>query len=188
MLPYIICAAIWIGFILHWIVGSIPKRRVFEIYAGCGIGICFTLLIFRLFGLFQHPKGVLVFKVLQAVGNILYLIAILMAVVTFVTIGFKGRPKGSIEDTTVLIERGIFRIVRHPLYLALAFWSIGLVLLAKSIPSTVLGITALCCFWMAAKKEDAFNLRKFGDDYRAYMGKVPMWNVLRGLKRLKGQS
>jgi len=38
---------------------------------------------------------------------------------------------------------------------------------------------------MASKKEDAFNLRKFGDSYREYMRKVPMWNVLKGVVRLK---
>jgi len=180
MWAYVICAAIWIGFILHWIFGSIPKRRVFEIYAGCGIGICLTLLIFRLFRLFQNQKGILV---LQVVGNFLYFFAILMAAITFVTIGFKGRPKGSIEDTTVLIERGIFRIVRHPLYLALALWGIGLVLLTQSFLSLGLGMTALFCFWMASKEEDEFNIKKFGDSYREYMGKAPMWNFLRGLKR-----
>jgi protein-S-isoprenylcysteine O-methyltransferase Ste14 len=176
----IICAVVWIGFILHWIFGSIPKRLVFEIYAGCGISICLMLLIFRLFGLFQNQKDVLV---LQVVGTIFYFVAILMAVITFVTIGFKGKPKGSIEDTTVLIERGIFQIVRHPLYLALAFWSIGLVLLTQSFLSLGLGMTALFCFWMSSQKEDAFNIKKFGDSYRRYMRRVPKWNVLRGLKR-----
>ena len=36
---------------------------------------------------------------------------------------------------------------------------------------------------MASKKEDEFNIMKFGDDYREYMKKVPMWNALEGLRR-----
>jgi len=36
---------------------------------------------------------------------------------------------------------------------------------------------------MASKKEDEFNITKFGDDYREYMQKVPMWNVLKELRR-----
>ena len=180
MWTYIICAAVWIGFILHWIFGSIPRRKTFEIYAGCGIGVCLTLLIFRLFGMFQNQKGLVI---LQMIGNAMYCFAILMAIITLLTLGFKGKPKGSIEDTTVLIERGIFKIVRHPLYLALALWSIALVLLAQSLLSLGLGMTALFCFWMASQKEDTYNIKKFGERYRAYMRKVPMWNVLRGLKR-----
>ena len=180
MWAYIICAALWIGFILHWIFDSIPKQRVFQIYAGCGIGICLTLLIFRLFGLFQNQKGVLA---LQLVGNFLCLFAILMAAITFVTMGSKGRPKGSIEDTTVLIERGIFKIVRHPLYLTLALWGIGLVLLTQSLLSLALGMTAVFSFWMASRMEDRFNIKKFGDSYREYMKRVPPWNFLKGLKK-----
>ncbi|GAG80166.1 unnamed protein product, partial [marine sediment metagenome] len=30
---------------------------------------------------------------------------------------------------------------------------------------------------MASRKEDAFNIEKFGDEYREYMKKVPMWNA-----------
>jgi hypothetical protein len=49
----VICAVIWLGFILYWLTGSIPKNRIYEIYAGCGIGICMTLLLFGLFGWYQ---------------------------------------------------------------------------------------------------------------------------------------
>jgi len=47
----------------------------------------------------------------------------------------------------------------------------------------ILGIIAIFCAWMASRKEDEFNILKFGDDYREYMKKVPMWNVLKGLRR-----
>ena len=39
MLEYIICACIWIGFILHWITGSIPK----QLFAYNLISICKSL-------------------------------------------------------------------------------------------------------------------------------------------------
>jgi len=38
---------------------------------------------------------------------------------------------------------------------------------------------------MASKKEDEFNIKKFGDDYKKYMERVPVWNFLKGLKELK---
>ena len=39
------------------------------------------------------------------------------------------------------------------------------------------------CLWMASKKEDGFNMKKFGADYEEYMKKVPMWNVFKGLRK-----
>jgi len=179
MLEYIICACIWVGFILHWITGSIPKHRIFEIYAGCSISICLTLLIFGLFGWYQKAIS----QVLQVIGIVLICITIALALITFVTLKIKGKPKKGVENTTVLIEGTIFGVIRHPLYLGFTFWGIGQILAIQSIFSVVLGIIAVFCSWMAAKKEDEFNLKKFGNSYREYMKKIPMWNVFKGLRR-----
>lgn len=75
-------------------------------------------------------------------------------------------------------------IVRHPLYLGSALFTIGLMLIIQSIPATILGLVATFCFWRASKKEDEFNAKKFGEEYHRYMGEVPRWNAFRGLKRV----
>jgi protein-S-isoprenylcysteine O-methyltransferase Ste14 len=36
---------------------------------------------------------------------------------------------------------------------------------------------------MASRKEDVFNIEKFGDTYKDYMRRVPMWNVFQGLRK-----
>ena len=82
-----------------------------------------------------------------------------------------------------MIEVTIFGVVRHPLYLGFALWGVGQILAIQSIISLVLGVIAVFCSWMASKKEDEFNLKKFGDGYRQYMKKVPMWNVVKGLRK-----
>ena len=183
MWAYIISGAIWIGFILHWTISSIPKHRIFEIYAGCGISICLTLVNFGLFGWYQNQKGVLVLQILQVIGNILFYIAISLALITLITLRIRGKPKKGIEDTNVLIEGTIFGVIRHPLYLGLAIWGISQMLAIQSIISMILGITAMFCFWIASKKEDEFNIKKFGDSYREYMKKIPRWNVFQGLRK-----
>jgi len=179
MWEYIICVCIWIGFILHWITGSIPKHRIFEIYAGCSISFCLTLLIFGLFSWYRDAIS----QVLQVIGIAFICITIALALITFFTFKSKGKPKKGFEETTVLIEGTIFGIVRHPLYLGFALWGIGQILAIQSIISVVLGVISVFCSWMASKKEDEFNLNKFGDNYRQYMKKVPMWNVLKGLRK-----
>jgi len=176
---YIICALIWIGFILHWIISSIPKRRIFEVYAGCSISICLTLLIFGLFG--WHSKAIS--QILQIIGSILICITIALALITFVTFSIKGRPEKGIEETTVLIDGTIFGVIRHPLYLGFALWGTGQILVIQNIAATILGIAAIIFSWMASRKEDEFNIKKFGHSYREYMKKVPMWNVFKILKK-----
>lgn len=82
-----------------------------------------------------------------------------------------------------MIEGTIFGIIRHSFYLGFALWGIGQILAIQSTISVTLGIIAIFCARKASKKEDEFNILKFGDDYREYMKKVPMWNVLKGLRR-----
>ena len=188
MWQYIICTCIWIGFIVHWTIGSIPKQKYFEVYAGCGIAICLTLLVLGLAGWFQTQTDILALQSLKTIGSVLYILAIIVAVVSLVTLRFKGKPRTGIENTTIFIEKGIFKIIRHPLYLSLALWSISFILLIQNIPAAMLGIIALCCFLMAAKKEDEFNIKKFGDVYQQYMDRVPTWNVFKGMRKMLRRS
>jgi protein-S-isoprenylcysteine O-methyltransferase Ste14 len=183
MWPYTISGLIWVGFILYWARSSVPGRRFFEIYAGCGIGICLTLLTFGLSGWYEYREDTVLVQILQVVGGILYLAAILFVILSLAALRRRGQSEGFVERTTILINQGIFGVIRHPLYLGVALWSVALMLQLQSIPGTVLGVVAFLCAWMASKKEDAFNIRKFGDAYREYMNKVPMWNVVSGLRR-----
>jgi len=188
MWQYIICTCIWIGFIVHWTIGSIPKQKYFEVYAGCGIAICLTLLVLSLAGWFQSQTDILVLQILKTIGSVLYVLAIILALLSLVTLKFIGKPRTGIENTTIFIEKGIFKIIRHPLYLSLAIWSISFILLIQNIPATMMCLIALCCFWMAAKKEDEFNIKKFGNVYQVYMDKVPIWNVFRGMRKILRSS
>lgn len=81
-----------------------------------------------------------------------------------------------------IVDTGILRVVRHPIYMGTAIWSFALILVFQSILSIVLGIIAIFLLWMASREEDKFDARKFGDSYREYMTRVPMWNALEGLK------
>ena len=182
MIKYIVLGLIWAGFVAHWVWGSIPKRKTFEVFAGMGIGICLTLLVFSLSGWFRTDNPALLLQVFRRVGLVFYVSAVVVCVVTLITLKLKGAPESGVENTTHLAEVGLFRIVRHPLYLGLSLWSVGFMLILQNIVSLVLGAFAIVCFWMAGKKEDAFNLRKFGPVYEDYMRRVPMWNVWKGMK------
>lgn len=67
--------------------------------------------------------------------------------------------------------------------LGMAIWSIALILVFQSVLSIILGASSIVCFWLLARKEAEYNIGKFGDNYREYMKKVPMWNIIRGLRR-----
>jgi len=174
---YIIVAAMWGGIISGWLIPVIQKRIICEIYEACGLGGSFTLMILGLGGVWTQFNIV----PLRITGLVLYAPAAFFVVSAFIALRRKGKPETGWESTTTMIQSSVFRIVRHPLYLGTAIWTVGLMLVFQSIPSTILGIVNVFCFWMASKKEDAFNIEKFGDGYKEYMKRVPMWNAFKSL-------
>lgn len=75
-------------------------------------------------------------------------------------------------------------MVRSPVYLGGAIATVGIILMAQSIPSAIIGVVALACFLMASIKESDFNVQKFGEEYERYMEEMPMWNFFKGFLHL----
>jgi protein-S-isoprenylcysteine O-methyltransferase Ste14 len=185
MWEYIILVGIWIGIIFGWIIPIIRKHNkhlAYEIYVACGVGILFSSMVS------VNSDGIWVqsdIPFLRIIGEILQIPAIALVISSIISLKLRGKPKDYWEKSTTMVNRGIFRIVRHPLYLGAAIFGVSFILVAQSIPSTLLGLAIIFCFLIASKKEDEFNIKKFGDSYKEYMGKVPMWNILNGLVRIK---
>ena len=112
--------------------------------------------------------------ILQIIGLILIVITIILALFSLLSLKRMGKPKIGVEDTTILINTTIFAIIRHPLYLGFIFWGISQILIIQSYISFILGLLAVLFAYIAAKKEDEYNVGKFGEKYKNYMKKVPM--------------
>jgi steroid 5-alpha reductase family enzyme len=171
---YIICAVIWVAIIVGWIIPVVRARQFYEVYMACGLGIFFSIIVL----------GLMVWKDDQIapvayLGLVLYVPGVALVAYSFITLKRKGKPESGWEPTTTLIDSGVYRVVRHPLYLGSALFTVGIMLIVQSIPSTVLGLVAVFCFWMVSRGEDKFNVEKFGDAYRQYMKEVPAWNAFK---------
>lgn len=79
------------------------------------------------------------------------------------------------EKTTKLIETGIFKYVRHPLYGSLLFLTWGICL--KNSEQSLIIISAISSIFLfvTAKIEERENVKFFGEDYRIYIGKSKMF-------------
>jgi protein-S-isoprenylcysteine O-methyltransferase Ste14 len=97
-----------------------------------------------------------------------------------------GVPEGqSYIKTTVLVESGIYAIVRHPQ--SGVSWLLmcpGLMLITQHWSSVALGVVAMVLVYLDLLKVDQYCIDKFGDAYRRYMERVPRVNVVAGILRL----
>ena len=96
-----------------------------------------------------------------------------------------GVSKGdSYVKTTVLVDTGLYSIVRHPQYTAGLLWSLALILISQTWIVAVIGAVVIALLYVDILIADKHELEKFGDDYRRYMRSVPRINFLLGIWRL----
>jgi len=79
------------------------------------------------------------------------------------------------EKTTVLIESGIFKHVRHPMYSSLLFLAWGILLRNIEANLLVVALIATGSGVFAAKIEEKENMAYFGERYRHYAQKTKMF-------------
>ena len=89
----------------------------------------------------------------------------------------------SYTDTTLLVDKGIYSIVRHPIYLSFMLGILGVILIGQNWLSLALGLPMLFAMYIDMCREEQDNLDKFGEAYRDYMSRVPRMNVFWGIYR-----
>jgi len=102
---------------------------------------------------------------------------------------FEFRKKGGVKKgqsyihTTKLVDTGIYSVVRHPQYVTFILFAIAGMLLFQHWIIILLGIPIIPLTYIDLIKADKDAIEKFGDDYKAYMKKVPRANFLLGIIR-----
>ncbi|HEY32973.1 MAG TPA: isoprenylcysteine carboxylmethyltransferase family protein [Dehalococcoidia bacterium] len=98
----------------------------------------------------------------------------------------KGKaPEGeSFIHTAVVVESGIYTIVRHPMYLSGILIFASLVLISQHWLSLIFSIPIIVYFYISTWSEERSSIERFGDDYRKYMQRVPRMNLIWGIIKL----
>jgi protein-S-isoprenylcysteine O-methyltransferase Ste14 len=97
----------------------------------------------------------------------------------------KGRVKKgrSYIHTTELVDTGIYSVVRHPQFVTFILWAIAGMLLFQHWVIILLGIPIFPLTYIDLIRADKDAIEKFGDDYKAYVKRVPRANFLLGIIR-----
>ena len=145
--------------------------------------ICFPVNPLVLTGVIEvesYPALFIIGCVVWAFGMVL----VMAPIVIFPRRG--GVTKGkSFVNTTRLVSTGIYAVVRHPQYTGGIY--------AILIPTllwyphwlfAVLGVIGTVLTFLSTKEEDKRLVEKFGDEYTAYMNRVPGMNIFLGTIRL----
>lgn len=88
-------------------------------------------------------------------------------------LGLNWSPSLEIRENHELVTRGIYGIIRHPMYASQWLWVIAQPLLLPNWIAGWLNLAVFVLFYtLRVKAEEQLMLEQFGDQYRSYMQKV----------------
>lgn len=124
-------------------------------------------------------------RVLHILGTISLLLAPVFMFAPFYFLKRHGDPARGARffDTTRVVDRGVYAIVRHPQYLGYILLIVGFTLHSQHYLTAIIGGAAILLFYVQSLREERFCARQLGAEYVAYMKRVPRFNVLTGSLR-----
>jgi protein-S-isoprenylcysteine O-methyltransferase Ste14 len=128
--------------------------------------------------------------VIYVIGWIVWILSIFFGIMPIYMFRKKGgvAKKDSYMKTTILVDTGIYAIVRHGQYLAGILLSLSLILITQHWFNAICGIPIMILVYIEMFRADKDLIKKFGDEYKEYMRKVPRANFLWGIIKLFRRS
>ncbi len=81
---------------------------------------------------------------------------------------------GEVREKPELVRKGVFEVVRHPIYLGAMLLYLGLTLFTLSLVSFVLWIFIVIFYCLISRYEEKVLTKAFGEEYEKYKKEVPM--------------
>jgi len=98
------------------------------------------------------------------------LVSILVVVAGFLTLAIYGKSRGgNFENTTRLVDCGIYGRIRHPMYASLIYLGVGAFLKDMSWTAGIFLVVDIAASWITALMDESEMKAKFGAEYAAYM-------------------
>jgi protein-S-isoprenylcysteine O-methyltransferase Ste14 len=95
--------------------------------------------------------------------------SLLVAIFGFYLLYHHGKPVDGMEETTALITSGLYKYIRHPLYLSLILGGFGVMMKDLKWLGLILALVNLLVLYLTAIVEENEMTKRFGKDYEEYM-------------------
>ena len=165
LLAFLTFANLWLSW---WI--SIRQKRFHGIFRFLSFECIILLVLFNYPVWFRDPLCWY-----QVISWILLTGSAIVAYFGFYQLYRYGKPGDQMEETTQLVTTGLYRYIRHPLYLSLILGGFGCMMKDPVWIPVALSVINLIALYMTAMVEENEMLKKFGTEYALYIKETKMF-------------
>lgn len=165
----------WFVFVAFWIASAfsvkktkakqpLPHRLVYLLMPALAV-----LLLNGRVRIFDWNRTIIAHTLaIGMLADVLALIGLVIAVSARMLLGGNWSARVSLKENHELIQRGPYRVVRHPIYSGLLLMILGTALLAGQMGGFVALVTCFVGFWLKLRQEEALLSRHL-PGYSEYM-------------------
>lgn len=138
------------------------------------LGLLMMLVIFALH--FVKPLGVLFPYPWNFLGLLPIALGALLNIAADRELQRAGTTVSAFERSSVLVERGVYRLSRNPMYLGFVAIVSGLAIWVGSVsPWLAVPLFVLTLYWFFIRHEERQLQQDHGQAYTDYLSRVPRW-------------
>jgi protein-S-isoprenylcysteine O-methyltransferase Ste14 len=149
---------------------SIKHKRYHGIARFFSFESIFIMILLNLNVWFKDP-----FAILQIISWLLLFFSLYPAIAGFVLLKKVGKPGVNFENTSVLVKKGLYKYIRHPLYLSLFIFGTGIMFKNPGTVQIILDFVNLIAVFLTSKIEEKEMIARFGKEYEEYIKETRMF-------------
>jgi protein-S-isoprenylcysteine O-methyltransferase Ste14 len=166
-------AVLWVLFWIYWLVSAAGAKEGSRTRRTRPPGLLIAVLVLVLLRVFRAGSLAVDDPILQALGAVLFLTGLGLAVWARVYLGRNWGMPMTQKDEPELVTQGPYRFVRHPIYSGIL-----LAMLGTSLATNLYWLIALIVlgvyFTYSARVEERLMAASFPDAYPTYTAKTKM--------------
>lgn len=112
---------------------------------------------------------------LVVVGLVLLVLALVWVLVAQIQMGDSWRIGIDKQTASPLVQNGLFRVSRNPIFLGMIIMLVGMLLILPTAATLVVTILGVVLIHLQVRLEESFLFENYGEAYRAYQGRVRRW-------------
>lgn len=125
-------------------------------------------------------------RALWYVGWVVWIAGAVLIILPLFMIYVGSRAKGGKGwfDAVTVVDRGIYSVIRHPLYLGWLLMYVVVILFGQHWIILLMAVTGMVCVYLISLQEEQRLVERLGEDYTQYLQNVPRMNIILGIIRV----